>query len=146
MTKICKTLRTLTRLAAIVSFAAFALNPSPASAQQPSLGTAQNFAVLGASTVTNTGPTLVTGDVGVSPGTAVTGFPPDEPGGRHHCFAAPAARWQPGRQAARSAGGAAGAAVNQPNGRPVLLSSCPSIPSPPQDAMVAQMRLFTHSD
>ena len=40
------------------------------------LGTAANFAVLAGSAVTNTGATVVAGNVGVSPLTAVTGFPP----------------------------------------------------------------------
>lgn len=43
-----------------------------------------NFSVLAGSTVTNTGSTVVSGDVGVIPGTAVTGFPPGLAGGTIH--------------------------------------------------------------
>jgi|CZKU01.1.fsa_nt_gi hypothetical protein len=43
---------------------------------QTLLSTAQTFAVLAGSTVTDTGATTVGGNVGVDPGLAVTGFPP----------------------------------------------------------------------
>ena len=53
-----------------------------------------DFAVLAGSTVTNTGSTLVSGDVGVSPGTAVTGFPPGLASGAIHSADGAAAQAQ----------------------------------------------------
>ncbi|GLZ38887.1 ice-binding family protein [Actinokineospora sp. NBRC 105648] len=49
-----------------------------------SLASAANFAVLAATTVTNTGATTVTGDLGVSPGTAITGVSPGQVAGTIH--------------------------------------------------------------
>jgi ice-binding like protein len=61
----------------------------------PPLGAAATFSVLGGSTVTNTGPTVVTGDLGVSPGSAITGFPPGiVVGGSTHAADALAAQAQ----------------------------------------------------
>jgi cell division septation protein DedD len=48
------------------------------------LGTAGSYAVLAGETVTNTGDTVVDGDIGVHPGTAVTGFPPGTANGTIH--------------------------------------------------------------
>ena len=49
---------------------------SPLAATSPTLGAAGSYSVLGGTTVTNTGPTIMPGNLGVSPGSAVTGFPP----------------------------------------------------------------------
>jgi hypothetical protein len=48
------------------------------------LGSAAKFAVLAGSTVTSKGATRITGNVGISPGTAITGFPPGVIDGHVH--------------------------------------------------------------
>ncbi|MFZ1402978.1 MAG: ice-binding family protein [Anaerolineae bacterium] len=63
----------LTATGSPLSQMATASRPSGTS---PILVEAESYSVLGYSTVTSTGPTTVTGDLGVYPGSAVTGFPP----------------------------------------------------------------------
>ena len=65
-----------------MGLASLLCNPSRALAQ--TLGTAASFSVLGGSTVTNTGSTVVTGDLGLSPGTVISGFPPGLVNGTIH--------------------------------------------------------------
>jgi uncharacterized repeat protein (TIGR01451 family) len=65
-------------LGAIIGIAALGLGAVSASAADRTipLATAGNFAVLAGTTVANTGATVVTGNLGTSPGSAITGFPP----------------------------------------------------------------------
>ena len=70
---------------ALATAAALLLACMPVAAQvAPSLGQAGDFAVLGGSAITNTGPSILFGDLGLSPGTAVSGFPPGVYNGTLH--------------------------------------------------------------
>jgi Ice-binding-like len=70
--------RSVPALAAVSLLSLLFALPAGAAATNPPLGSAAGFAVLGGSTVTNTGATVVTGNLGVSPGTAIAGFPPGQ--------------------------------------------------------------------
>jgi hypothetical protein len=70
------------------------------------LGTASSFGVLASSTVTNTGFTTVNGDVGVSPGSSITGFPPGTITGTFHSADATSASAQTALTSAFNAGNA----------------------------------------
>jgi hypothetical protein len=81
-----------------VSAAAIGLAVPSASAgaptSSPTLGTAAGYSVLAGSTVTNTGPSVLSGELGVSPGSAITGFPPGLAHGATHAADAAALQAQ----------------------------------------------------
>jgi len=75
-----------TSLVVALSAAGLAMLPTSASAIGVAvpLGTASSYAVLAGQSVTNTGPSTINGDLGVNPGTAVSGFPPGTVKGTIH--------------------------------------------------------------
>jgi len=74
-------LERLTRVVVACGFAATVLTPAAAVAQVPNLGSAESFAILAGATVTNSGATSVTGDVGVRPEGSIAGDPMTIAGG-----------------------------------------------------------------
>jgi hypothetical protein len=74
-------------VASALALGVLAVGPTAFAAGPPTvgLGTAAAFAVLaGTPAITNTGPSTITGDVGIHPAAAVTGFPPGIVNGTIH--------------------------------------------------------------
>jgi len=72
------------RLRKIYGLLLYSLSALSLNATTIDLGAASSYSVLAGSTVTNTGATVLAGDLGVSQGTAITGFPPGIVYGTQH--------------------------------------------------------------
>jgi hypothetical protein len=70
--------------AGLISVSIISMPAADAATAPVSLGTSATYSVLGGSTVTNTGPSTLGGDLGLSPGSAITGFPPGLAAGATH--------------------------------------------------------------
>jgi len=110
--------RWFTRLAlAVPAMLSLVLAGSAQAAPPVPLGTADGFAVLAGSTITNTGPTLISGNLGLHPGSAVVGFPPGTVNGARHV----------GNAAAQHAATDLTTAYNDAAGRPSSAASPPDV-------------------
>ncbi len=61
---------------ATLGIALWAVPEAGAATTTVNLATASSYAVLAGSTITNTGPSVISGDIGLAPGSSLVGFPP----------------------------------------------------------------------
>lgn len=88
--------RTIGGFLAVIALAAVSTGGGAVTAAEApvGLGTAASFSVLAGSAVTNTGPTVMSGDLGVHPDSAISGFPPGIVNGTIHATDAAALQAQ----------------------------------------------------
>ncbi|MHB8324808.1 MAG: ice-binding family protein [Candidatus Dormibacteria bacterium] len=112
--------RALRRLVVMAAVMAVTLGLWPttvaAATSQPPLGTAANYTVMAATTITNTGSSVVTGNLALAPSTAVTGFPPGTISGSSDIADAAATQGQTDLGTAYTDAAGATPFVNMPGG------------------------------